>query len=180
MNNNKPKDSKQLFPHIHREDFKAGMKDPLIFLAQGLGSGCIWPMPGSWGTLGGLLVYLLASSYIPLTYMLIIIIIACVAGIPLCTYAEKKLGQQDPHSIVWDEWCGIWLAVALVPKVVPLYIVGFFLFRWLDIKKPLLIGWADKKLNHGTGIMLDDILAGIATAIILLAITISTTYLGIP
>lgn len=160
------------FPHLIKEDLQAGMKDPLVFLAQGLGSGCISPMQGTWGTLGGVLVYLLAfTNGIDYSYWIAFVIFACVAGIPLCSYAEGKLKSKDPHSVVWDEWCGIWLAYAWLPFMpitsVPVYvwlIIAFVLFRWLDITKPWLIGMMEKNFRKGAGIMLDDIVAGLATA----------------
>ncbi len=160
------------FPRLIKEDFQAGIKNPLVLLAQGLGSGCITPMQGTWGTLGGVLVYLLALTYgVDYFNWMTFVIFACLAGIPLCSYAEDKLKSKDPHSVVWDEWCGIWLAYAVLPFMpassmpVDLWlIIAFVLFRWLDITKPWLIGMMERKFSKGAGIMLDDIVAGLATA----------------
>lgn len=177
----KEKDDKKLkkatiFPHLVKEDFLAGIKNPLVFLAQGLGSGCFYPMQGTVGTLGGVLVYLVISPWIPLDLWALWVVVASILGIPLCTYAERKLGTKDPFSIVWDEWCGIWLAYLLIgPDNVVALIIGFCIFRWLDIKKPWIIGMAERKFNKGTGIMLDDIIAGVATLIILKVVS-SITY----
>lgn len=168
------KNTESKFPHLVKEDWNAGIRDPLLFLAQGLGSGCIAPMRGSWGTLGGVAFYLLIAEYITnYSYWMVFVVLATIVGIPLCTYAENKLASKDPHCVVWDEWCGIWFAYSLLPLMpvssMPNYawlIIGFVIFRWLDITKPGLIGKMEN-LSKGAGIMLDDIVAGIATAAIL-------------
>lgn len=157
-----------------------GRRDPFVLLAQGLGSGCIHPMPGTWGTLAGLLVYLLAYFFVPAQLWLAWVLAACVLGIPLCTYAEKALGDSDPISVVWDEWCGIWIAYLFVP-LSPFYLVlGFVLFRILDTKKPWLIRLADEKLPYGYGIMVDDVLAGLLVSLILYIVDSAMLWLNIP
>ena len=161
-------DDKWRFPYLVKEDFYKGIKNPLVFLAQGLGSGCFRPMQGTWGTLGGVLVYLAIAPWLPEHIWAIWVVCACVLGIPLCSYAERKLNNKDPHSVVWDEWCGIWLAyLYMLPADWIYLILGFVIFRWLDIKKPWLIGMAERKFKRGAGIMLDDVAAGIITAVIL-------------
>lgn len=176
---------KNKWPRLVKEEFDVGRKDLLVFLAQGLGSGCITPMQGTWGTLGGVLVYLLALTYIvagvDYYYWIGFVIFSCIAGIPLCSYAETKLASKDPHSVVWDEWCGIWLAYAWLPFMpltsVPIYvwlIIGFVLFRWLDITKPWLIGMMERNFKKGAGIMLDDIVAGLATGAIVYLLGVVT------
>ena len=162
---------------IHQEDLRAGKKDFIILLAQGLGSGCIRPWSGTWGTLSGLLLFALVHGSAPWPLLLFSIIVACVVGVRLCTYAEIKLGQQDPSSIVWDEWCGIWLALIFLPPDWIFYFLGFVIFRFLDIRKPWPIGWADKKLEGGMGIMLDDILAGLLTAVIVWLLILGVLFL---
>ena len=88
-------------------------------------------------------------------------------------------GHDDPH-IVWDEWAGIWITLLPLsyigiahgnfwhnisqPFSVADLIMIFILFRFFDIIKPPPIGWADKKVAGGLGIMLDDIIAGIMAA----------------
>ena len=169
---NYKRDTRENKLHIVWEDLQVGIKDPLVLLAQGLGSGCIYPMTGSWGTLAGLVVYYFFFQLLPQEVWLGLVALACLGGIPLCTYAEKKLHSKDPHSVVWDEWCGIWLALSFLPQNWLFMGVGFFVFRWLDIKKPFIIGWADRNCAKGLGIMLDDIFAGLATAIILALLSI--------
>ena len=166
--------------YIDKQEIEPGLRNPIVFLAQGLGSGSIRPFPGTWGTVAGLLIYLVFSFLLPSELWISWVLAACALGIPLCSYAERNIGLKDPHSVVWDEWCGIWVAFLLVPFSWSLVIIGFVLFRILDTKKPWIIGMAERKLKAGTGIMLDDILAGVCVNIILQLLFFLATGLGIP
>ncbi len=165
--------------YIDKEEIGAGLKDPFVLLAQGLGSGCIHPMPGTWGTLGGLIVFIVAYYFIPEPIWQSLVVVATVLGIPLCTYAERALGDKDPSSVVWDEWCGIWLCYLFLPFNPLLLIIGFILFRIFDTRKPWLIGTAERKLTKGYSIMLDDVLAGILVNILLQLLVLGAGFVGL-
>ncbi len=154
---------------IDWEEIKPGLRNPVVLLAQGLGSGCIRPFPGLWGTGAALLIYVVVVHFFALDQntWAAWTLAAAAFGIPLATYAERIIGQKDPHSVVWDEWCGVWLAFLYLPFSFTILIIGFFLFRFLDIRKPWIIGMADSRLKGGLGIMLDDIIAGVAVNIFL-------------
>ena len=68
---------------------------------------------------------------------------------------------HDYSGIVWDEVVGYMLTMFLVPLNIVWMIVGFLLFRLFDIWKPQPIGYVDKHVKGGLGIMLDDVLAAI-------------------
>ena len=68
---------------------------------------------------------------------------------------------HDHGAIVWDEIAGMFCVFIAIPFSWDTALLGFILFRWLDIQKPLLIGWIDKRFTDGLGIMLDDIVAGL-------------------
>ncbi|EEX36560.1 phosphatidylglycerophosphatase A [Vibrio metschnikovii CIP 69.14] len=80
---------------------------------------------------------------------------------------------HDHGSIVWDEFAGFWITMSIVPLLqLPIFdwqwiVTGFVLFRFFDMVKPWPIGWLDKQVEGGVGIMLDDIVAGIMAAIML-------------
>ena len=78
--------------------------------------------------------------------------------------AEKVFGQKDSQKIVIDEVSGILIALFLLPANFPVIISAFFLFRAFDMVKPPP---ADKleKLKGSSGVMLDDIVAGVYTNI---------------
>ena len=158
----------------------ATMLDRLVYwLGLGLGSGLPRRAPGTWGTVGGLIVAipLLSLGFVP---FLIITILSCVIGSWICGRTSELMGGHDNPHIVWDEWAGMWLTllplsymgiadgnfwqnIAQISSIVAI-IIAFILFRFFDIIKPPPIGWADKKVAGGLGIMLDDIIAGIMAA----------------
>ena len=158
----------------------ASLPDRLVYwLGIGLGSGLPRRAPGTWGTVGGLIVAipLLSLGFVP---FLIITILACLLGNLICGRTSELMGGHDNPHIVWDEWAGMWLTLLPLsymgiadgnfwqniaqPSSIVAIIIAFILFRFFDIIKPPPIGWADKKVAGGLGIMLDDIIAGIMAA----------------
>ncbi len=136
------------------------MENFLVFLAQGLGSGLPKKAPGTWGSLAALII----AWFI--TPSLLTIIIAAAVGVYICTAAAKALGDDDPSCVVFDEWVGMWIAVWALPHHIGWFLLAFGLFRLFDITKP----WLIDKVQHypdGWGIMLDDMLAGLVSRIIL-------------
>ena len=72
----------------------------------------------------------------------------------------KSVAQTDPPQVVIDEWAGMWLALAGLPKTVPVIVAAVAAFRLLDILKPPPIKQLER-LPGGWGIMLDDVAAGL-------------------
>lgn len=164
----------------------ASMLDRVVYwLGLGLGSGLPRRAPGTWGTVGGLIIAipLLSLGFVP---FLILTILSCILGVWICgRTAELMQGHDDPH-IVWDEWAGIWITLLPlsymgiadnnfwqnVSQELSIFAIvfAFILFRFFDIVKPPPIGWADKKVAGGLGIMLDDIIAGIMAAVVWVAV----------
>lgn len=137
--------------------------DPRLLLAFGFGSGLSVITPGTLGTLVAVPIYLLMAAA-PLWLYATLTLLAAVAGVHLCGYASQHLGVHDHKGIVWDEFAGFWLAMLAIPPSWQNIFAGFVLFRFFDMVKPWPISWVDKKIHGGLGIMLDDILAGIATS----------------
>lgn len=164
----------------------ASVLDRVVYwLGIGLGSGLPRRAPGTWGTVGGLIIAipLLSLGFIP---FLILTILSCILGVWICgRTAELMQGHDDPH-IVWDEWAGIWITLLPlsymgiandnfwqnVSQELSIFAIvfAFILFRFFDIVKPPPIGWADKRVAGGLGIMLDDIIAGIMAAVVWVAV----------
>ena len=90
-----------------------------------------------------------------------------IIGIWLCDRTSKDLGVHDHGGIVWDEWVGFLLTLWLVPAGPGWLVAGFILFRIFDIWKPWPIGWLDRRIGGGWGIMLDDVVAGLYGLILL-------------
>ena len=116
--------------------------------------------PGSWGSLGALLLWLL----LPVTFSihLSVIIILFVLGVYSSSRMAKYLDDHDPSEVVIDEVVGMGISLFMLPHSPGLYLLAFILFRVFDILKPSLI-YRMQNLPGGWGIMLDDVLAGLIT-----------------
>jgi phosphatidylglycerophosphatase A len=84
-----------------------------------------------------------------------------LAGVYLCDRTSRDLGVHDHTGIVWDEMLGFLVTMWWAPTGWIWVLLGFLLFRIFDILKPWPIGWLDRRVPGGLGIMLDDVLAGI-------------------
>jgi|TARA_B110000467_G_scaffold26597_1_gene24039 phosphatidylglycerophosphatase A len=140
------------------------LKSPVLLLAFGFGSGLSPKAPGTVGSLLGLGLWLFLAQ-LSLPFYLVFVAICAVAGVYICGVAADRLGVHDHGGIVWDEFVGLWIAMTALPVSWASIILGFGLFRLFDIFKPWPISWMDKNISGGLGIMLDDIAAGVATAV---------------
>ncbi|WP_409420789.1 phosphatidylglycerophosphatase A [Pseudaeromonas sp. ZJS20] len=135
-------------------------RNPLHWLATGFGSGLAPVAPGTFGTLAAVPCYYLVSGW-PLWAYLGLLLIGSVAGVWICQSATDAIGQEDHGGIVWDEFMGYGITMIAAPAGWPWLLAGFLLFRLFDILKPWPIGWVDRQVRGGLGIMLDDLLAGV-------------------
>src|SRR5690554_3636791 len=106
---------------------------------------------------------------LPLWLALLLIAAASVFGVWLCGRVATDLGVHDHGGIVWDEFVGIWITLIFLPNTWLWLLLGFVVFRLLDIAKPWPISVLDRKVGGGFGIMIDDILAGVIAAGVLYA-----------
>ncbi|MEH6595081.1 MAG: phosphatidylglycerophosphatase A [Colwellia polaris] len=135
--------------------------NPVHFLALGFGSGLAPKAPGTFGTLAAVPLFLLMAPLSTNIYLLLLVIMS-LAGIYICGKAAEDAGVPDHGAIVWDEIVGLLITMCLMPVTWQTLLVGFALFRFFDILKPWPISFIDKNCHGGFGIMLDDIVAGIA------------------
>ena len=150
---------------------KAILANPIHLLAFGFGAGLSPKAPGTMGTIVAVLIYLLLPSMPPIIYAGLILL-SFVFGIWICGKTAEDLGVHDHGGIVWDEFVGYWVTMFMAPSGLFWVLLGFVLFRLLDIFKPWPIKWADKELAGGLGIMLDDVLAGIMAALCMKALVV--------
>ena len=135
------------------------LTSPVHFLAFGFGSGLAPFVPGTFGTLAAIPLYLLMQN-LSLSVYLSITAVVCIVGIWICGKSSEKLGVHDHSGIVWDEFAGYFVTMIAAPTGWLWIVVGFALFRLFDIWKPWPISILDKQVHGGFGIMVDDILAG--------------------
>ena len=143
-------------------------KDRLLALFATLGPvGHVPKAPGTLGTLACVpLVWLLGALSVPWPVYIAITLAVIVIGTFASAKAEDILGKKDPGSVVIDEFAGYLVSMAFLPPTWGYLLAAFILFRFFDIVKPPPINSLEK-LGGGTGIMADDILAGIITGAIL-------------
>lgn len=133
------------------------------FIGSGFLSGYIPFAPGTFGSLVAFLIYLIPGFENP-TIMLIFISLTTVAGYYISNKFEKEYGKDPPQCTI-DEFVGTWISLLFVPKILWLILIDFVLWRALDILKPFPARQLEK-LNGGLGIMIDDIISGVYSLII--------------
>jgi len=141
------------------------------WIATFFGIGLIPVAPGTFGALAALPGWWALTIIGGWPLVLLGVIVAYVSGVWATGIETAGAANHDPSEIVIDEVAGQWLA--LLPISVGLGVGGlsgvvlaFALFRFFDITKLGPVGWADR-LDTPTGVMLDDIFAGLISAIIL-------------
>ena len=160
----------------------------VLLLATGLGTGRSPWAPGTVGSgLGLAWAWVVAS--IPHSFStdsstglpvlgLLATLTAATAAIPVCTRACRLLDLKDPGQVVLDEIVAVPLVFGcgLLPTELPWLAVGFVVFRIFDILKPPPVGQAER-LPDGTGIVADDMVAGLYAGLVLWAM--HATYQGL-
>lgn len=135
-----------------------------IFFATGFYSGYAPKAPGTAGSLLAALllmgIYHLFPDSVTTYSLLTTISIFFAIGIFTASKLESTLGK-DPACIVIDEFVGMWITLLFLPLQWWTIALGFILFRFFDILKPLFIRTIDQKVKGSWGVMLDDVLAGI-------------------
>nr|MBU1328203.1 phosphatidylglycerophosphatase A [Candidatus Omnitrophota bacterium] len=125
--------------------------------------------PGTLGSLASLVLYYFICH--DALIMAVVILIVLILGFMTTGRVEKIFGEKDPGEIIIDEFAGMLISLYHLPPTMGYVVTGFLLFRFFDIVKPKPIKSLEK-LKGSTGIMLDDIIAGVYANIILQTIYI--------
>ena len=134
-------------------------EDWILFLASGCGLGALPRMPGTWGSLGALPLWILFSWLSNGWYLLLVLILSWLA-VQIADAAGKSLRVTDSPVIVIDEIAGLLLALTGVPLGFGNALTAFLLFRFFDIVKPFPANWCENNLSGGLGVVADDLVAG--------------------
>jgi phosphatidylglycerophosphatase A len=135
-------------------------------VATFFGAGFLKPGPGTYGSVATVLLWLWAAFLLHhdthhlLFATLLALAIVIVIGIPAATRVERESGREDPGFVVIDEVAGQLIALLFLPPDWPHAILALLLFRFFDILKPPPIRRLES-LPAGTGIMVDDLAAGL-------------------
>ncbi|HEX9725587.1 MAG TPA: phosphatidylglycerophosphatase A [Vicinamibacteria bacterium] len=137
-----------------------------VFVATGAYTGFFPIAPGTVGSVLGILIERgLRATGSDLVYGLVIVALS-VAGVLSSRIAEEHFARKDPSHVVVDEVAGMLVSLYLIPVSWIGLLVGFLLFRLLDIVKPFPCRRAEK-LHGGLGIMADDLIAGVYVNLLL-------------
>jgi phosphatidylglycerophosphatase A len=141
-------------------------RDPVHFLAFGAGAGLSPRAPGTAGTALALVLERAAHG-LAMGVRIALTAAILAAGVWICGESARRLGEHDHPGIVWDEIGGYFLLMLAVPAGWAWALVAFVVFRVFDVVKPWPIRDIDHRMSGGTGIMLDDALAGVYAALVL-------------
>lgn len=142
------------------------MRWTVYSFATGLGSGYAPKAPGTAGSAVGICAVWLCWPHLSLSARILVGLVITGLGVWASTLVERDLDSHDPQTVVIDEIAGIWITMLFFPSTWTAMALGFVLFRLFDIWKPYLIGRAGH-LPAGWGVMADDVLAGVAAALVL-------------
>ena len=144
---------------------------PANAIATWFGVGLLPKAPGTWGSLAALPFAWLIAVYAGQLWLLAAAAVLFATGTAASQSYGRAKGVADSPEIVVDEVVGQWLTLTVVPPDVLLYALGFVLFRTADIVKPWPASLVDRRMKNGIGVMLDDVVAAIYAAVLLLTVT---------
>ena len=144
------------------EDAKAPLWARLA--ATFFGIGHLRPGPGTWGSAATVLIWAALAYVLPPSVRTPVLVALAIAvtliGIPAATLTARAVAKKDPGFVVIDEVAGQLISLIAVPYAWKTFLAGFILFRVFDILKPPPVRQLER-LPEGTGIVLDDVGAGI-------------------
>ena len=135
---------------------------PGVLLATWFGSGYLPKAPGTWGSVAALPFAWAIVHFGGIWALAMASVTVFFVGIWASNVYMAKTGTHDPGAIVIDEVAGQWIVLLAAPLDPAAYFLGFVLFRFFDVLKPWPISWADKNIDGAWGVMMDDVLAGVA------------------
>jgi phosphatidylglycerophosphatase A len=142
-------------------------------IANGFGTGKLPIAPGTWGSALAALLALPLMWTTPTVARLVLIVLA-IAFSFICAKAVDMFADEwgeDPGHVVADEMVGMWLTLVGNPLTLGNFALGFLLFRFFDIAKPLGVRRLEA-IPGGWGVVLDDVLAGAYANIVLLIVNL--------
>jgi phosphatidylglycerophosphatase A len=139
-------------------------------IATFFGTGYLRPGPGSWGSAATLFLWLAIAQIVPPPLRpyacASLALLAIAVGIPAATRLARASGIKDPQFVVIDETAGQLITLIAAPVAWKSLLAGFILFRTFDMIKPPPVRQLES-LPEGTGIVLDDVAAGLLSLVVM-------------
>jgi phosphatidylglycerophosphatase A len=142
-----------------------------LFVASAAGAGYLPLAPGTWASALAVVIFVLFSP-VGLWRFGLTLVALFFLGAWAADGAERLLERKDDPRIVIDEVGGQLVALLPLlifgsPRSLPALVTGFVLFRCFDIWKPGPVRWAERRFAGGVGVMMDDLAAGVLSAVAL-------------
>lgn len=148
-------------------------------VATFFGIGRLHPGPGSWGSAATVILWATAAYVLPpalrTPVAIALAVLVTLIGIPAATQVSRASGTKDPQFVVIDEVAGQLITLIAAPLAWKTFLAGFILFRAFDIVKPPPVRQLER-LPEGTGIVLDDVAAGIYALAVMQLLLHSVVY----
>ena len=126
------------------------------------------PIPGTMGSLITIIIYYLSYNYLNTSFFIFFIItIFFYSFYFLNKTLNQSFSSSDPKEIVIDEFIGQSIPLLICENNFFLIILSFLLFRLFDISKPWPASYFDLKIKNATGVIMDDIIAGLYSFLII-------------
>jgi phosphatidylglycerophosphatase A len=139
-------------------------------IATFFGTGYLRPGPGTYASAVTVLLWWAVSRFVAVNWLVPVEVVLAVAitilGIHPSTIVARESGREDPGFVVIDEVAGQMISLIAVPLHWKYLLASFILFRGFDITKPFPLRRLER-LPEGTGIMMDDVGAGIYVLVLL-------------
>jgi len=146
---------------------------PAHFIALGFGAGLVPRAPGTFGTLLGWAIFLVAYEWIAPIVIAYAAIPLFFLGIWACEKTGRDLGVRDHGAMVWDEVVAFLPLAALCSASLAMQLVAFGLFRLFDIWKPFPIRYFERRLKGGFGVMFDDLVAACYAYLVIVVLVVA-------
>jgi phosphatidylglycerophosphatase A len=147
--------------------------NPSLLLATGFGIGLIPVAPGTFGSILGIVLFLVLTHLnLPIFWFSLLILILYFFSYLAVQSTLNAVKRSDPGEIVIDEVLGMMLVMMTIPLDPKWIFLAFILFRIFDILMPWPINQVDSKLKNALGVMLDDFIAALYAGIIIMVISL--------
>ena len=143
-------------------------KYPSFFVSTGFGIGLAPIAPGTFGSILGIVFFLLITHLYLSTFWMVMVLVAIfiISQISI-SLTLKRIDETDPQEVVIDEVLGMMMTLTVIPLDPKWFLAAFIIFRVADIIKPWPASYFDETYKNALGIILDDVFAALYSIILL-------------